>query len=533
MNLLLARFHLLLASLAGVLLAALILLLALAGVLQQEQQRLSLQQQSAGALLTTVASEVQRGFAFLGRQPLRDCQADSLSRLRSQLLNFRYLRSVGLLDEQRQLRCLTSHGELTPPMQLPPAQFIDAQGTQIWNDYPLPIRNGQVNSTLTARGTQLLLVDGHVSIETFQRAALDAVWISYADAPPHLIWARPTLAAHPQPPTNLRWRALSRPGSGWQIDWAQQRLVVGSNVPNTGLFVQNYRSLAELWRSNWALCALLATLAVLLGAISGRWVSRSLRRRGTLAYRLPQLLQPAHIHCMYQPIVELASGEIAGCEVLMRLKDGEHTIFPDQVIPLVQAQGLSWALDQAVSQRALAELATLLPAAPSRPFKVALNFFPEHIRHAQLSGLLDPWQHPRWQLNIEVTEYGVSEHLQAEVQQLRAAGYQISVDDFGTGYSNLGTIKYLAPDFLKIDRSFVADLEDDTLRASLIPQIVSIAEAVGAEIVAEGIETAQQAALLRAQGVRFGQGYWYSRPVPLAEFAQLLQQPPRPAPAVN
>ncbi len=121
----------------------------------------------------------------------------------------------------------------------------------------------------------------------------------------------------------------------------------------------------------------------------------------------------------------------------------------------------------------------------------------------------------------------MSESLFDDVQALRADGYLISVDDFGTGYSNLATVKRLAPDFLKIDRSFVFDMEDNSLRSSLIPEIVGIATAVQAEIIAEGVENESQAQRLAQMGVQFAQGYWYGKPQTIANLIETLNNWPQ------
>jgi EAL domain-containing protein (putative c-di-GMP-specific phosphodiesterase class I) len=109
-----------------------------------------------------------------------------------------------------------------------------------------------------------------------------------------------------------------------------------------------------------------------------------------------------------------------------------------------------------------------------------------------------------------------------ELTDLKTAGYLVSVDDFGTGYSNLSSIKKLLPDFLKIDKSFVFDMEENSLRSSLIPEIVGIARAVGAKVIAEGIENEAQWRMLLSFGVEYGQGYWFARPMQLAQFAAYL-----------
>src|SRR5690606_14569398 len=107
---------------------------------------------------------------------------------------------------------------------------------------------------------------------------------------------------------------------------------------------------------------------------------------------------------------------------------------------------------------------------------------------------------------------------------VRSNGYLIAVDDFGTGYSNLRSVTRLAPDRLKIDRSFVHELEEASLRSNLIPEMVDIARAINAQIIAEGIETMNQARLLTVAGVRYGQGYCLARPMPADALGAMMRQ---------
>ena len=244
-----------------------------------------------------------------------------------------------------------------------------------------------------------------------------------------------------------------------------------------------------------------------------------------MAYRIRFLCQPANVVCHYQPIVDLASGQPIGCEVLARLDDAGRLVYPDHFIPALIADNRTWAFDAAVSTRALQELGAALPA--RGPFKVALNFFPQNLRRdaveQHLRASLQALDRSDLQVELEVTEYNFSPEIVPELQRLKADGYFISIDDFGTGYSNLGMVKRVAPDFLKIDKSFVFEMEDASLRSSLIPEIIAIAKAVNSQVVAEGIENAAQAAQLRAMGVPFGQGYYFAKPMPLEAFLAYLR----------
>ena len=158
---------------------------------------------------------------------------------------------------------------------------------------------------------------------------------------------------------------------------------------------------------------------------------------------------------------------------------------------------------------------------------VAFNLFPQNIRFQEIHDLLGPVQArlaaAGVQVELEVTEHNYDRSVMAQIDKLKAAGYRVSVDDFGTGYSNLGSIKRFAPHYLKIDKSFVFDMEDASIRSSLIPEIVGIGKAVGAKLIAEGVENIRQVEQLRAFGVQYAQGYYYSRPLPLEAFQAYLR----------
>ena len=208
----------------------------------------------------------------------------------------------------------------------------------------------------------------------------------------------------------------------------------------------------------------------------------------------------------------------------MRLRDGETTIFPDQALPAIVARKLTWKLDQAVVRVAVRELASAFPGITN--FKVAFNFFPENIDSQKIQALIGDALNANSlvgiQFNVEVLEQHYQNSMIAEISSLKNAKFQISVDDFGTGYSNLGSVVSIAPDFLKIDKSFVFEMEDSSVRSNLIPEIIGIGRAVGAKLIAEGIENERQAEMLRKLGVEFGQGYFFGRPRPIEGFASYL-----------
>ena len=160
--------------------------------------------------------------------------------------------------------------------------------------------------------------------------------------------------------------------------------------------------------------------------------------------------------------------------------------------------------------------------------RVSINFLPQDLQYARLhphlQALRERWALAHLCLSLEIVEHRIDAQIMAQLPLFRASGYVLSVDDFGTGFSNLKSVKAIRPDLLKIDKTFVFDMEADSVRSSLIPQMIDIARAVNAQVVAEGIENEQQLQMLRDLGVQFGQGYYLCRPVPLETFAAVLAQ---------
>ena len=231
----------------------------------------------------------------------------------------------------------------------------------------------------------------------------------------------------------------------------------------------------------------------------------------------------------YQPQVCIATGKLHGVEALLRWQHPEHgAISPSEFIPLAEDSGQILAIGDWVLRTALAQLRAWQQAGHAVP-SVAVNLsavqfrrpgMPEHI--AQLltqAGL------PGGALELELTE-GVAlddpQLARAAMAQLHALGVRIAIDDFGTGYSSLSVLKRFPISKLKIDQSFVRDLDHDPSDRALVSAIVRMAQALGIETTAEGVETQQQLDYLREQGCTQAQGYHCGRPMPAEALLQWL-----------
>ncbi len=159
--------------------------------------------------------------------------------------------------------------------------------------------------------------------------------------------------------------------------------------------------------------------------------------------------------------------------------------------------------------------------------KLGVNFFPETISNGRAKDIIQTFLASgeySFELNLEVLEQDFQGALIKQIDFIRSLGVTVSIDDFGTGYSNLGSVKDFAPEYLKIDRSFVHAIDTTSIRSSLIPEIINIAKAVNAQTVAEGIEEAEQIPVLQELGVKYVQGYYYAKPMPLAQFCDFVER---------
>ena len=235
----------------------------------------------------------------------------------------------------------------------------------------------------------------------------------------------------------------------------------------------------------------------------------------------------------YQPKIEAATGRIAGFEALLRWHSaGLGFVPPDKFIPVAEQSGQidrigDWVLYNACKQlRAWMDMG--LETGP-----IAINISGVQLRQQNLAhrihNVLDEFNLDTHLLEIELTESSlVNTHDQsfAILEQINEMGLRVTMDDFGTGYSSLSYLRDIPLSCLKIDRSFISDINKDESVDKLIASIISIAHGLGLEVVAEGVEEKHQVDHLIALGCEFLQGYYFSRPIPHSEVADMLQKQP-------
>ncbi|SDY13793.1 diguanylate cyclase (GGDEF) domain-containing protein [Geodermatophilus africanus] len=256
-----------------------------------------------------------------------------------------------------------------------------------------------------------------------------------------------------------------------------------------------------------------------------RTPDEDLEHRYELATDLRAALADEAVHLEYQPIVDLRSGAVVGLEALARWTHPAHgPVAPSSFVTVAELSGLAPELDRRVLRRALVDAARLRreQVVPEDAY-VAVNLSAASLTDATLLDDLVRWTEetglPPTRLVLEITETAIMQNTDVAVALLRGLrdhGVRVAMDDFGTGYSSLAYLRDLPISALKIDRSFVADIAGQRDALAIVAWIVDLARAVGVAVVAEGVETTEQVALLQGLGCVTAQGWLWGPAVPVS-----------------
>jgi diguanylate cyclase len=265
-------------------------------------------------------------------------------------------------------------------------------------------------------------------------------------------------------------------------------------------------------------------------------MNQKMVERQTLEASLRCALERNEFLLHYQPKVNLTTGEITSVEALIRWQHPDRGLVPPgQFVPVAEDCGLilkigRWVLREACRQTRAWQLEGLPPVS------IAVNVSAAEFRSKDFvasvnSTLAECGLDPNY-LELELTE-GVlmddAELTATVLKDLKAMGVHLAVDDFGTGYSSLSYLRKFPIDVLKIDRSFVTEITADSDDATIVNAIINMGQSLKYVVVAEGIETPEQRAYLQRRHCEEGQGYLFSKPLPVAQFAALLQNGVREA----
>jgi len=240
--------------------------------------------------------------------------------------------------------------------------------------------------------------------------------------------------------------------------------------------------------------------------------------------RLHRALERNELKVFYQPVVDIKNFSPVGAEALLRWDHPEEgLVFPDRFIPVAEESGLivpigAWVLEEASKRQTLWRGQEVLSG---NDFRMEVNLSARQIDHPEIvsavANVLDRTGISPSNLTLEITESALMRHPETAKEillALKGLGVMLAIDDFGTGYSSLTYLRAFPLDSLKVDKSFVDEIERDDNAAAIVDAVIRLAHTLGLEVVAEGVETEGQLERLASMGCDFAQGYLFSRPVP-------------------
>lgn len=270
-------------------------------------------------------------------------------------------------------------------------------------------------------------------------------------------------------------------------------------------------------------------IAIFLIAFYAVWPASTLQRWLNSYWSLParfrRNLNIDSVICAYQPILDLRTGQISGCEVLARWRDVDGSVVaPDKFIDIVAHSGQTLAFTKMVADRAHLELSQALPAATR--LQVNFNIFPRDLDSEELKSVFSAFDgdRERFQIALEIVESDALsvEVAEREIEALGRLGFRTYIDDFGSGYSSIHRVASLAIHGVKLDRSF-AMAPSESMMARMLVHALDMVGSCDREIVVEGVETQERLDLLLESGrVAYAQGYLISRPLPIERLAEFL-----------
>lgn len=289
-------------------------------------------------------------------------------------------------------------------------------------------------------------------------------------------------------------------------------------------------SIPDAFAANHGYTMTFMALGAMFGAFCGLLLPMLYRRNKSVEQQLLRALRADALTVVYQPIVDLATGYIVEAEALVRWTDEyKNAVSPDVFVKIAEERGFVGEITKLVLRHALRDFGATMRARPT--FRVNVNIAAADLADSAFLPVLEKALReaevaPR-NLGIEITESYTARQQVAKntIVRLRQMGHYVAIDDFGTGYSSLSYLHDLSVDAIKIDKAFTKAIGTDSVTVSILPQILTMAEALKLRVVVEGIETQVQADYFAASNQNIhAQGWLYGRPVPARLFLQMLDE---------
>ena len=259
-------------------------------------------------------------------------------------------------------------------------------------------------------------------------------------------------------------------------------------------------------------------------------LNQAIKRKDDIISQLRIALKNNELDLYYQPKIDVSKNEIVGVEALTRwIRDGHNYLTPDEFIPVAEDSGLIFELDKWVLMTACKQIDSWKKSG-IKVQKIAVNISALHFKKGRilqtLREVFDQIPISPRSLEIEITETTFMEDIDEAISvlnNLRSMGIEISVDDFGTGYSSLSYLKMLPVNKVKIDKSFISDLTNDSGNAVLTRAIIKMSELLNLNVVAEGVECKDQIDILSEYGCHVVQGYYFAKPMTASKYETFIE----------
>jgi sensor c-di-GMP phosphodiesterase-like protein len=433
------------------------------------------------------------------------CSPEEISRMRDLAFRSLQVKDIGRLQNGK-LVCSGWLGKLPKPWTMPQSSMTLRDGTLVYADIPLAIAGDSRGVVLSNMGVDVVL--SPKAFDSWDRPGMRnmIVMVNFASGQITHI-AGDTMPVEPA------------------MILAEGQSEIGGKLYSARCSQQNALCAVAEESTQVALTDthLLQFEYIIMGALAGFGLGMAIAQfylqRIGLAQQLRRAVRQGKLRIVYQPLIELPSGNCAGAEALLRWSDDDgKPISPDFFIRIAEDHGFISEITAFVIRRSIQEVGDILRNHPE--LTLSINIAPTDLQGEALFNLLDVHVRqagiqPR-QIALEITERSTADITQLceAVLRLHMEGYQVHIDDFGTGYSSLAYLHELAVDAIKVDRAFTRTIGTDAVTASILPQILALAVSLHVEVIVEGVETEEQAAYLVATGSAMQvQGWHYGKPV--------------------
>jgi sensor c-di-GMP phosphodiesterase-like protein len=474
-------------------------------------------EQRAEELAVEISSTFDRANA--SRYPA--CSVEDLNLLRRLTFSARFLKDVGRLRD-RDFLCSAASGELQAPIPLLKPDVTMISGVTVYQHYALKAQGGARAGMLAYGNTEIVLSPD--------------IYAEFPEEPIHYVVGAFDRAMNSGGKTVTLTGAMRSFSVPSEVFDSQKVLRVGDTLyrarcaPLHPICAVTQISMHEVWRQNRSLLYVYVATGTGAGFACAIALMLAGRKRRSHTNQLKRAILMGKLSVVYQPIVELGSHRIVGAEALARWTDEEgDSIRPETIVALAEAEGFVSEITRFVLTRSLEELGMVLEDNPG--FHININLAPSDLSDPRLLLLLDEKLRDSSitarNLTFELTERATSnrEVAVAAIRRLRQRGHAVFIDDFGTGYSNLAYLTELDVDGIKINRSFIATIGTDSVTASILPQILGVATALGLEVVVQGIEREEQAMYFSSSNPGIlGQGWFFGLPIPARSLMYLCAE---------